>query len=191
HARRSPARYDGPCRACARTVGPRLSGAGAACGFRRLGCRPSGRSLLLDRRIAGAPRGRGWQDHRRQGTPRMNPAIGPAAREIGLALQGGGAHGAFTWGVLDRLLEVDEIGFDRISGTSSGAINALALVQGWMEGGRQGARACLRRTWERIGGHPQAAAWIFGGGAQPGQAATQTLHRYFGPREDNPLGFNP
>ena len=121
----------------------------------------------------------------------MNPAIGPAAREIGLALQGGGAHGAFTWGVLDRLLEVDEIGFDRISGTSSGAINALALVQGWMEGGRQGARACLRRTWERIGGHPQAAAWIFGGGAQPGQAATQTLHRYFGPREDNPLGFNP
>lgn len=121
----------------------------------------------------------------------MDAANAPAKREVGLALQGGGAHGAFTWGVLDRLLELDDIGFDRISGTSSGAINALALAQGWMEGGREGARNCLARTWERIAGHAHAAAWIFGAGTQSGQAAAQNLHRYFAPRQMNPLGYNP
>ncbi len=121
----------------------------------------------------------------------MNPLDPNAPHEIGLALQGGGAHGAFTWGVLDRLLEEENIAFERISGTSSGAINALALAQGWMDGGRPGARQCLSSIWHRIAGHNHAAAWIFGAPANLGRKAAQHLHRYFTPRLMNPLGFNP
>jgi len=68
-----------------------------------------------------------------------------------LALQGGGAHGAFTWGVLDRLLEEHSLVLAGVSGTSAGAMNAVALASGLMEGGREGARATLRRLWERVG----------------------------------------
>jgi NTE family protein len=57
---------------------------------------------------------------------------------IDLALQGGGSHGAFTWGVLDRLLEEPWLRIDAISGTSAGAMNAAVLADGWTEGGRQG-----------------------------------------------------
>jgi NTE family protein len=121
----------------------------------------------------------------------VEPTDPNAPREIGLALQGGGAHGAFTWGVLDRLLEQEDIVFERISGTSSGAINALALAQGWMDGGRDGARECLASIWHRIAGHNHAAAWIFGAQANVGRKAAQHLHRYFTPRLMNPLGFNP
>jgi predicted acylesterase/phospholipase RssA len=63
---------------------------------------------------------------------------------INLALQGGGAHGAFAWGVLDRLLEEKRIAFDGISATSVGAINAAVLASGLVEGGRQGAKCFLR-----------------------------------------------
>jgi NTE family protein len=62
---------------------------------------------------------------------------------VDLALQGGGAHGAFTWGVLDRLLEESWLKIDGISGTSAGAMNAAVLVQGYSEGGAEGARAAL------------------------------------------------
>jgi NTE family protein len=68
-------------------------------------------------------------------------------RPIDLALQGGGAHGAFTWGVLDRLLEEHPLVISGVSGTSAGAMNAVALASGLMEGGRDGARAALRRLW--------------------------------------------
>lgn len=71
---------------------------------------------------------------------------------INLALQGGGAHGAFTWGVLDRLLDEDRIEIAAISGTSAGALNGAAYKAGFSEGGREGARARLRALWERIGG---------------------------------------
>ena len=74
-----------------------------------------------------------------------------ATRLLNLALQGGGAHGAFTWGVLDALLEERRIGFDGLSGTSAGAMNAVVMAQGWMDGGRDGARAALRRFWEALG----------------------------------------
>lgn len=69
---------------------------------------------------------------------------------IDLALQGGGSHGAFTWGVLDRLLEDETLEISGVSGTSAGAMNAVALAAGLMEGGREGARACLRRFWEKV-----------------------------------------
>ena len=70
---------------------------------------------------------------------------------LDLALQGGGAHGAFTWGVLDRLLEHEGIEIAGVSGTSAGALNAVALAAGLMEGGRDGARQRLRAVWERVG----------------------------------------
>ena len=69
---------------------------------------------------------------------------------IDLALQGGGSHGAFTWGVLDRLLEDRTLEIAAISGTSAGAMNAVALAAGLMDGGREGARRVLRRFWERV-----------------------------------------
>ena len=110
---------------------------------------------------------------------------------ISLALQGGGAHGAFTWGVLDRLLEDARISFDAISATSSGALNALAMAQGWISGGREGARTCLDVLWQRIAGHPQAAAWIFGSRMPAAQQNAQNLHRYFTSRQINPQASNP
>ncbi|PZO10353.1 MAG: hypothetical protein DCF26_22845, partial [Burkholderiales bacterium] len=69
---------------------------------------------------------------------------------IDLALQGGGSHGAFTWGVLDRLLEEESLEISAISGTSAGAMNAVALAAGLMDGGRAGARRVLRQFWTRV-----------------------------------------
>ncbi|WP_375172897.1 patatin-like phospholipase family protein [Pseudooceanicola sp.] len=70
---------------------------------------------------------------------------------INLALQGGGAHGAFTWGVLDRLLDEEEIEVAGISGTSAGALNGAAYKAGWVRGGREGARDTLNALWARMG----------------------------------------
>lgn len=69
---------------------------------------------------------------------------------IDLALQGGGAHGAFTWGVIDRLLEEPWLTIDGISGTSAGAMNAAVVADGYAEGGAEGARAALDRYWRRV-----------------------------------------
>ena len=78
---------------------------------------------------------------------------GSAGREpvlVDLALQGGGAHGAYTWGVLDRLLEETWLSFDGISGTSAGAMNAVVMAHGLEEGGPQGARMALEGFWKRV-----------------------------------------
>jgi NTE family protein len=69
---------------------------------------------------------------------------------VDLALQGGGSHGAFTWGVLDRLLEEPRLQFDGISGTSAGAMNAAVMASGLMQGGPEGARAALEAFWKRV-----------------------------------------
>src|SRR6476659_3545394 len=69
---------------------------------------------------------------------------------VDLALQGGGSHGAFTWGVLDRLLEEPWLRIDGISGTSAGAMNAAVLIDGHAAGGAAGARAALERFWRRV-----------------------------------------
>ncbi|MDW7709234.1 MAG: patatin-like phospholipase family protein [Deferrisomatales bacterium] len=71
-------------------------------------------------------------------------------KPINLALQGGGSHGAFTWGVLDRLLEDDRVVIEGISGTSAGAINAAVLADGMEKGGRAGARDALERFWRAM-----------------------------------------
>ncbi|SFS10573.1 patatin-like phospholipase family protein [Yoonia litorea] len=83
-------------------------------------------------------------------------------KQINLALQGGGAHGAFTWGVLERLLQDEDISFAAISGTSAGALNAAALKSGWVEGGREGAIENLRWLWEQVGAitDPSLSAWL-------------------------------
>ena len=69
---------------------------------------------------------------------------------INLALQGGGAHGAFTWGVLDRILEDGRLEIDAISGTSAGAMNAVALADGYTKGGPDGAREKLEHFWRSM-----------------------------------------
>jgi NTE family protein len=84
------------------------------------------------------------------------------ARHINLALQGGGAHGAFTWGVLDRLLDDDEIEVAALSGTSAGALNAAAFKAGMIKDGRKGARAALDKVWAQVGtvGDFRLNAWM-------------------------------
>src|SRR5438445_13055325 len=86
-------------------------------------------------------RSRSGQAHAKAGT---------AFKAINLALQGGGAHGAFTWGVLDRLLEDERIDIEGISGTSAGAMNAAVLAQGFARDGKEGARKALDDFWDRI-----------------------------------------
>ena len=73
------------------------------------------------------------------------------SRKINLALQGGGTHGAFTWGVLERLLDEDWLDFDGMSGTSAGAINAAVFALGLSQGGRPGARDAMEKFWRGIG----------------------------------------
>ena len=76
---------------------------------------------------------------------------GPRAEKtVALALQGGGAHGAFTWGVLDALIEDGRLGFEAITGASAGAMNAVVMVDGWLEDGPEGARRALERFWREV-----------------------------------------
>src|SRR4051812_18909409 len=80
----------------------------------------------------------------------LHGLAGPRARKtISLALQGGGAHGAFTWGVLDALLEDGRLAIEAITGASAGAMNAVVLADGWIEGGVEGARTQLEAFWRR------------------------------------------
>ena len=83
-------------------------------------------------------------------------------KRINLALQGGGAHGAFTWGVLCRFLHEDDIEIAAISGTSAGALNAAALKSGWVAGGREGAIENLEWLWTQIGAitDPRFTDWV-------------------------------
>src|SRR5438093_7295237 len=71
-------------------------------------------------------------------------------KRVNLALQGGGAHGAFTWGVLDRLLEEPRVEVEGVSATSSGAMNAVVMAHGLTIGGRQAAREALENFWHRV-----------------------------------------
>lgn len=121
---------------------------------------------------------------------------------INLALQGGGSHGAFTWGVLDRILEAeDQLQLEGISGTSAGAMNAAVLAQGYGRGGATGARAALDHFWQRIGemsgfGLPQhtLATQILGGWAEfvgAGQTIVDLWQRVLSPYQTNPFNINP
>jgi len=120
---------------------------------------------------------------------------------IDLALQGGGSHGAFTWGVLDRLLEESWLEIVGISGTSAGAMNAAVLVDGWTEGGREGARAALDAYWKRVSQAAKfsplqrtlfdrmAGRWTLDW--SPVFVTMDLMSRIFSPYDLNPHGFNP
>jgi NTE family protein len=93
--------------------------------------------------IALSPGSSRWERRRDRKALRANP------KRMSLALQGGGAYGAFTWGVLDRLLE-EKISFDAVSGASIGAINATLLASGLAKDGPDGARATLEAFWTKL-----------------------------------------
>ena len=122
-------------------------------------------------------------------------------RRLAIALQGGGSHGAFTWGVLDRLLQ--EPGFEivGISGTSAGAMNAGILADGLRRGGAAEARKALARYWADVGRLPGYASFALP--AVPGVPRTRNLERspvflwqemltrFWSPYETNPFNYNP
>ncbi len=113
--------------------------------------------------------------------------------KINLALQGGGAHGAFTWGVLDRLLEEPDLDVAWISATSAGAVNAVALAAGLVDGDRQAARAKLREVWEAVhkAGVPDLLRlnpFLFG---MTQSARMSSVASLWSPYDFNPLGFDP
>jgi NTE family protein len=120
---------------------------------------------------------------------------------VDLALQGGGSHGAFTWGVLDRLIEEPWLRIEAISGTSAGAMNAALVVDGWIQGGAEGARAALDTYWRRVS---RAAAfsplqrspldrlmgrWTLD--TSPAYVAMDLMARMLSPYDLNPFGLNP
>lgn len=119
-------------------------------------------------------------------------------RVLNLALQGGGAHGAFTWGVLDRLLEDSSIIFDAVSGTSAGAVNAVLFAAGLVENGSAGALEKLARFWSGIcrnpGGDSAAGGLIDALSPQLQhwqQAGLDLLGKFLAPAQFNPLDINP
>lgn len=115
----------------------------------------------------------------------------PTRIRLNLALQGGGAQGAFTWGVLDRLLDEEHIDIGRISGSSAGALNGAALATGLSRGGRTAAREHLQRLWDEVA---QAASlltfWLLPL-RKPGMGVWDDLAPLLSPYQVNPLGMSP
>lgn len=126
---------------------------------------------------------------------------GANSKTVNLALQGGGAHGAFAWGVLDRLLEDGRVTFDAVSATSAGAMNATVLGYGLTIGGADGARAELEKFWKKISDEgakgPLQPSWIdkaLGNHSldySPIFTFMDVLSRVMSPYELNPLNVNP
>jgi NTE family protein len=122
-------------------------------------------------------------------------------KQINLALQGGGAHGAFTWGVLDRLVEEERLGFDGISATSAGAMNAAVFAYGLSQGGREGAKKALANFWRRVSHaaafgplQPTALDRLFGNKSleySPAFMIFDIMSRVLSPYQFNPLNYNP
>jgi NTE family protein len=98
-------------------------------------------------------------------TPALSRAWPP--KKLSLALQGGGSFGAFTWGVLDRLLDEPECDLDAISGASAGAVNGVLLACGLVEGGRRGAQSRLKRFWTRMTNDASFRSVMLVGGFSP------------------------
>jgi NTE family protein len=123
-------------------------------------------------------------------------------RPLDLALQGGGSHGAFTWGVLDRLLEDEHLVFNGISGTSAGALNAAVMATGFRQGGREGARTALAEFWRDVSrsgsifspfsaSQTHAISDSLKLDKMPGYQWVSSFFRSFSPYEFNPLNLNP
>jgi NTE family protein len=122
---------------------------------------------------------------------------GPGAEKtVSLALQGGGAHGAFTWGVLDALLEDGRLAVEAIAGASAGAMNAVVMVEGWLEGGIDGARGALETFWRRAsidGSLSPIQRRLLSRmlGLWSNRAWTDIVAQGLGPYLTNPLNINP
>jgi len=133
------------------------------------------------------------------GQPEHPPAGGGATRTVNLALQGGGSHGAFTWGVLDALLEDGRLRFEGVSGTSAGAMNAVVLAHGLARAHADGlrgqarneaARAALGRFWDGVG----VIGTFMSGLPVPGGVQTLMSNwwtQWLSPAQTNPLDINP
>ena len=134
----------------------------------------------------------------------VEPAKSAITRDpilVDLALQGGGSHGAFTWGVLDRLLEEPWLGIDGISGTSAGAMNAAVLVDGHAKGGAAGARTALEDFWRRVSEAARFSPFRRGPldvllgrwtlDSSPIYVAVDLMSRLLSPYDLNPMGKNP
>ena len=137
----------------------------------------------------------------RKAAPKSAPATTPPRKQINLALQGGGSHGAFTWGVLDRIFEDERLQVVAISGASAGAMNAVVAAQGMQAGGPAGARAALATFWRQVA---RAAAFspirrsplaVLTGDWKlddsVGYLAADLLGRLASPYDMNPLNANP
>jgi NTE family protein len=134
-------------------------------------------------------------------TPNTETARPAGEKVINLALQGGGSHGAFTWGVLDRLLEEPRLCFEGITATSAGAFNAVALADGLAAGGREGARKTLRNYWQKVA--DISSRGIFrpspfdkadpdhGLKHSPGYLFMESLTYFASPYQMNPFNLNP
>ncbi|MBD3895043.1 patatin-like phospholipase family protein [Halomonas sp. ML-15] len=124
-----------------------------------------------------------------------------ATKRIDLALQGGGSHGALTWGVLDRLLEDERLEIDGISGTSAGAMNAVVLADGLHKGGRNGARDALHAFWKAVSDAArfspiQRTPWdrLMGNDGldnSPSYLFFESLTQLIAPAKLNPMAINP
>ena len=128
-------------------------------------------------------------------------ATGSNKKRLNLALQGGGSHGAYAWGVLDRLFEEKSIEIDGIVGTSAGAMNATVTAYGWAKGEHEGARAALANFWKKISDaaktgplQPSLIDKMIGKGNMdfsPGWLFMDALSRMLSPYQLNPMNMNP
>lgn len=141
----------------------------------------------------------GWRDKAATAFQFSRPNTHKEPR-LALALQGGGAHGAFTWGVLDALIERG-VAVDAVSGASAGAFNAVFMAHGWLEGGPDGAREALATLWRRIGDKATfsplqsnmmeqlTSGWNMEGNSR--HMGFDLFTRFLSPYQFNPLDMNP
>ena len=133
--------------------------------------------------------------------PRPRRAHKPGVKHISLALQGGGSHGAFTWGVMHRLMSEPRLYIDGISGTSAGAMNAVVFADGFLKGKRQGAIDALEEFWHRVSRlcplprfFPRGIPGLSDGWAvdnDPSFMMMDFMTRLMSPRQFNPMKLNP
>ena len=133
--------------------------------------------------------------------PGSDSAQGVEQKVVNLALQGGGSHGAFTWGVLDRFLEEERLKFEGVTATSAGAVNAVVLADGLAAGGREGAKNALRVYWAKVAALSSRGVFqpsVFdktnpshGLEHSPGYVFMESLTYFASPYQINPLNYNP
>jgi NTE family protein len=146
-------------------------------------------------RTRSVPEAKGAPAGRKQATTPAN------VKTVNLALQGGGAHGAFAWGVLDRLLEEESVNIEGVSATSAGAMNAVSFAYGLTIGGREGAKRALAQFWRRVAHagmvSPLQPTWFervthnHALENSPAFIAFDLVSRLYSPYQFNPLNYNP